>query len=155
MKNARSVLIVGCPLCANLSLAYFRDEPAYKLSPTGIRAYALEREASKLRKKLAEKGTKVRTFGFNLLSVLLGIPCYTTYVWRRMLLKASSGVDAVVTLCCSAGHVAIKDILKDKTRVVRGMKTLGSLSTSLSLRYFNVVVKKDKTFVMKGHRLRE
>lgn len=155
LKDARSVLIVGCPLCANISLAYFRDEPAYKLSLVGVRAYAIETETSKLRKELEKRGTEVRTFGFSILGVLSGSNCYMTYIKRRMLLKVSKGVDVVVTLCCTAGHVAIKDTLKGKTRVVRGMKTLGSLSTSLNLRNFNVVVKKERTFVIKGHRLKE
>lgn len=155
LKDARSVLIVGCPLCTNISLAYFRDRSAYKLSLFGIKAYAVETETSKLRRELEERGTKVRAFGLSMPSLLSGSNCYMTYVKRRMLLKASKGVDVVITLCCIAGHVAIKDILKGKTRVVRGMKTLGSLSTSLSLRNFNVVIKKERTFVIKGHRLKE
>jgi len=132
-EGYKSLAIVGCPACANYSLAYEKDEPVQKLitNETGSSSrlpVALMKEMNRLKGLLEDRGTNV--------VVEARPPVCTTTVDPELqwmgpqytdpeLVNRCSEVEAVVALCCACGVLGLKHRFGKDVKVVAGMKTEG------------------------------
>jgi len=123
----KSVAILGCPVCANSSIAYDKDIPLSRVllnKNTGetVRApVAIMEEANRLKTLLESKGTNVRV-------EVPFMPCVVSVEREqadRELAERCSQVEAVVTLCCAGGTLGIKRRLGKTVKVIPGMRTAG------------------------------
>ena len=128
VADFRSVVILGCTVCANSSIAFDRDVPLARLvddEGTGqvIREpVAVVEEAGRLQALLGEKGISTRV-------EMLPGPCVLSAdreVADSELVDRCADVEAVVTLCCAGGALGVERRLGKTARIIPGMKTVGS-----------------------------
>ena len=127
LEGAKSIILVGCPGCANTSL-YLKNDPEgsamLTISPTGFTAVSMKSEMDRLQRLLSLKGLNVDTFGGK---YPLGILCVPDKRGKHKIINNCQGYDAIVTLCCDGGTKSISKILKGK-KIVPAMKGAGILS---------------------------
>ena len=126
--DSRPVVILGCTVCANSSIAFDRDVPLAKLvvdesTEQAIREpVAVVEEAERLKALLEENGTDARV-------EMLPGPCVLS-AERELadseLVDRCADAEAVVTLCCSGGALGVERRFGKTTRIIPGMKTVGS-----------------------------
>jgi hypothetical protein len=146
LKGAKYVLIVACPLCANIGMAHLRGVPAYKLSLGGIKAYASMNEVARIREVLRNESIDTQSWGLNFFGTPL---CVVSSAKKRKLKKASRNFDAVLTLCCTGGHAGVEDSLEEGKKLVNGMQTVGVISTKIRMKGRKVLLVREKTRVFK------
>jgi len=138
MKNVESydsMTLVVCPVCANTSVGYQKNIPAFKRSvdeTTGeitlIRS-AITGEAYRIKNLLDEKDKDVKV-------EMYGAPCAMAmdkelprYVNGGdadiKLVEQCADTDVVLAFCCSVGVLGLKRRLGGSTRIVPCMKTIG------------------------------
>jgi len=130
-----SVAIVGCSGCANISMAYEKDQPISRITidettgkPRRLPHAVLE-QIGHLKKPLEEKGVNVTT------ETIMG-PCVYTDdsefakfgdpSWRDQFKERCANVEAFITLCCSGGVFGLKQLLEKDIRIVPGMRDAGT-----------------------------
>jgi hypothetical protein len=137
------ILLIGCPFCANLSLAYEKGKPAYKLTIRGIIAVAMEEELHALERKL-RKENSVKRWRQRVVSSPL---CAMSGRKQKALKNISERYTMILTLCCMAGHFSIKR--ETGKKVIPAMETAGVLSTSLRIKWNRIFVDRGKTKVIR------
>jgi len=141
-KGVESLVIVGCPYCANYSIAYEKDEPVQKLVIDGETGsvsrlpLAVINEANRLKGVLEDRGMSI---GVEIWPAL----CYMTsdsevYVrgpkWTAPeLVHRCEGAEAIVALCCAGGVAGLKQCFGGGVKVIPAMKTEGIAFMSYSL----------------------
>lgn len=141
-KGLNSVVIVGCPYCANFSIAYEKDEPVQKLvidEKTGGSSklpLAMMNETNRLKGILEGKGMSVGVEMWPPLciktsdsEIQMGGPQWTD----PELVSRCSGAEAIVALCCAGGVIGLKERFGKDLKVIPGMKTEG-----ISLLHFSL-----------------
>jgi len=136
----KDVLILACPYCASLSIAFFRDIPFYKFFLHPTCTFAGYSEAISIKKALEERGKRVKLFGLS----VLGSPfCTPSPVKELSIRRLAQSRDAVVVLSCVGGLVGIKQALQGKNncKVIHGMRTLGCGTFHLKWKFpFEILV---------------
>lgn len=158
----KSVAIVGCTACANMSIAYEKNMPAYMMSVdkttgrTTLLPTAMMEETNRLKNLLESKGINVRVEIWSPLCTLTHDNELPTSIggsqWADPeLANRCADADAVIALCCVVGMLGMKRRLGKAAKIVRGMKTVG-----LSQFYFTldeakefVHVDKDRSTVIR------
>jgi len=138
MKNVESydsVTLVVCPICANTSVGYQKNLPAFKRSidkATGEITFvrsAITGEAYRIKDLLDEKDKDVKV-------EMYGAPCVMAMdkeLPRNVkggdadikLFEQCANTDVVLALCCSVGVLGLKRRLGGSTGIMPGMKTIG------------------------------
>ncbi len=138
MKNVESydsMTLVICPICANTSVGYQKNLPAFKRSvdeATGEITFlrtAITGEAYRIKELLDGKDKDIKI-------EMYGAPCamaMDTELPRNLnggdadinLVEQCGDTDVVLALCCSVGVLGLKRRLAGSTRIVPGMKTSG------------------------------
>lgn len=138
MKNVESydsMTLVVCPVCANTSVGYQKNLPAFKRSvdeATGeitLIRLAITGETYRIKELLEEKDKDVKV-------EMYGAPCAMAIdkeLPRNLnggdfdikLVEQCAETDVVLALCCSVGVLGLKRRLGGSTRIVPGMKTIG------------------------------
>jgi hypothetical protein len=145
--DAKSVCIIGCPHCANQSIAYAKDmEIIGKVKMGGLAydPYALTQEANRIKNLLATKGITAKT---KIFGRTISPPCWMHEKERRMVATACENTHAAITLCCSSGCEGIKTALPKTVKVVPGMATIGTISAYLETKSGKDFLNKEKTKV--------
>ena len=141
-QGFKSLVIVGCPACANYSLAYEKDEPVQKLlidEKTGNSSklhFALMNEINRLKGLFEGVGVSV--------GVEIWPPVCTSTMNRELqmggpqwtdpeLVSRCSEVEVVVALCCAGGVLGLKHRFGKDVKVISGMKTEGISHLHFSL----------------------
>jgi hypothetical protein len=138
MKNVESydsMTLVVCPLCANLSVGYQKNLPAFKKSvdeTTGEITYirsAITGEAYRIKEILEEidKDVNVEMYGAPCVMAMdKELPGYVKGGDTDIkLFEQCADADVVLALCCSVGVLGLKRRFGGSTGIVPGMKTLG------------------------------
>ena len=141
-QGFKSLVIVGCPYCANFSIAYEKDEPVQKLvidEKTGGSTklpLAIMNESNRLKGILEGKGMSVGVEMWPPLcmktsdsEIQMGGPQWTDHE----LVNRCSGAEAIVALCCAGGVIGLKERFGEDLKVIPGMKTEG-----ISLLHFSL-----------------
>jgi hypothetical protein len=138
LEGAGSVLILGCPYCASLSLAYINDVPFYKPTRRITWSYGGLHHARLLADVLGGEGKKVEIAGLGFIGTPYCIPGPILKTWLRW---RSRGYDAVLVLSCTAGLVGVSRALGRSSKIVHGMRSLGCGTFELRLKPpFRVIV---------------
>ena len=148
VANAKSVCIIGCPHCANQSLAYAKNLAVIGKSSFGgliYKPYAVTQEAQRLKELFAAKGiaSSVKIF-----KKTESPPCWLHQKERSAVAKACEKADAAVTLCCNSGRRGIKAALPSTFKVIPALTTVGSITSYLDFKNGNDVMDKAKTQVV-------
>jgi len=159
-EDFTSVAIVGCAGCANISMAYEKDQPVHRITideTTGKPKrlpYALLEQIGHLKKLLEEKGANVTTEisgGMCMdtedseLSKLLGKPS-----WAGRLKERCANVEAFITLCCSGGVFCMRQRLGKDIKIIPGMRDAGTwqMLTKLDEKKEFIVIDRDRFTVI-------
>jgi hypothetical protein len=148
VADAKSICIIGCPHCANQSIAYAKNMSVIGKSSFGglfYKAYAITEEANRLKDLFATKGVASTVKIFKKID---SPPCWLHQKERNTIANACEKADAVVTLCCNSGRRGIKAALPSSFKVIPGMSTVGSITSYLTLKNGNDVMDKAKTEVV-------
>lgn len=132
----KSVAIVGCTACANNSIAYEKNVPAYVISVdkttgrTTLLPMAMMEETNRLKNLLESKGMTVRVEIWPPLCALTHEKELPTAIGGRQwadpeLANRCTDAQAVIALCCVGGLLGMKKRLGKAVKIVRGMKTVG------------------------------
>ena len=148
--EAKSIVIFGCPYCANQSIALSKGMSVIgKTSLGGIRytPYAVAQEANRIKELFESKG---KSADIQIYGPLASNPfCWMTEKGRSKIAKACENSDAAVALCCNLGREGIKSALPDSFKVISGMTALGQITAYLSTENGKIVLDKNKTKVFR------
>ncbi len=148
LENARSVLIILCPVCPQFSLAMQQDSPWIEFFKYGLKTGALEDHISAIRRPLEERGVQTSVF-----TTRLPIPmmCLWTKAQRKRLLKRAKDYEAAVVLGCDSAAFTARQVLKNiDCQVVAGMRTVGITNATVTHRFPMTFELQDKTRVQIG-----
>jgi len=153
--DAKSVCVIGCPYCANISIAYAKNMAIIgkvKMGGFAYDAYALTQEANRIKSLLATKGVSAQIKIPGRLNLPL---CQMTEKERRIVAEACQNTNAVVTLCCTSGYEGIRTALPESAKVIPGMATIGIISGYLETKKGKVLLNKEKTKAAKFKELKQ
>ena len=146
VENEREVVLLGCPVCANISL-YFQkapeDSPMLTLTPTGFRAVSMEKEVRRLVQVLNEKGLKVNSWVGKYPVVAMCVPDERN---RKKIIEKCKDCDAVISFCCDAGKKSLENLLPEK-KIIAGMNARGIMNASLKTKMVYANLSLDKKTV--------
>ena len=150
--DSKSITIIGCPYCANQSLAYDKDISIIGESSLGGlrgKVYVIAKEADRIKGLLESKGKSATV-------KIFGLPhwglCWQNGKDRKSVAKACENSHATIALSCFAGCEGIRSSLPESFKVIPGMFNVGTISAYLSVEMGKVVLDKAKT---KVHRFKE
>ena len=143
--DARRILLIGCPACANISYSIHRqgDGPILRFTLTGIKPVCVRDEARRISHLLAQGGASVDSW----LPNAPGAVCVLDESARKKLLKKGRDSDAVITLSCESGKENAKSIFPDK-KVVCAMNAKGILRGVMTRRLNNIYIDKQTIGVL-------
>ena len=143
--DARRILLVGCPACANIGYSIHREEdmPILRFSLTGIKPVCVRDEARRISHLLAKKGKSVDSW----LPNAPGAVCALDESARKKLLKKGQDSDAVITLSCESGKENVKSIFPDK-KVVCAMNAKGILRGVMTRRLNSIYIDRQTISVL-------
>ncbi len=131
--NARSVLIVICPVCPQLSFAMQEDEPWLDVFKHGLKTAALEDHIRSICDPLEARGARTGVFTMRL---PLPMMCLWTEGQRRRLLNRAKDFEVVVVLGCDSAAFTAQHVLKDSDcRVILGMRMIGITNATVAHRF--------------------
>ncbi len=153
--NEKSVCIIGCPYCANQSIAYSKDMSVIGKSSLGgltYKPYGVAQEANRIKELFEKKGVSasVKIFGFPTSPL-----CWLNQKDRNKISKACEKYDAAIALSCNAGSEGIKTALPEPFKVVPGMATVGTIAAYLSIQNGKVILDKTKTKVVRFKEMKQ
>jgi len=146
--DAKSIVILGCPNCANLSIAYSKNiTPVGKSSLGGLiyKPYAITQEASRVKTLLENKGKSAKIKIFSRTTSPL---CGMREKERRIVTETVKGKDAVITLCCTSGWHGVENAIPKSVKSIPGMKAVGIFYVHLNTEKGNEMLDKEKTKIM-------
>ncbi len=159
-EDFKSVAIAGCSGCANISMAYEKDQPISRITideTTGKPKrlpYALLEQIGHLKKLLEEKGVNVATETFMGMCMDTDdseyVKMFEAPSWTDGLEERCANVEAFITLCCSGGVFCMKQKLGKDTKIIPGMRDAGTwqvLSVLDEKKEF-VLIDRDKSTVI-------
>jgi hypothetical protein len=128
VAGLKSIVIVGCKLCANDSLAFDTDYPLGRFvvdKDTGNTTFLpipIEEEVKRLKNLLESKGMSVgtETLGYAVCEI-----SYQTESDISELAKLCAGTEAILSVSCVVGTLALKKQLGKALKIVPAMKTVG------------------------------
>jgi hypothetical protein len=153
--DAKKVIIIGCPHCANVCIAYAKNVPFAKsrggavLGMITSKPIALIQEANSIKELLERKGitTKVKILS------KLSPPCGMTEKGHQKIDEMCKDSDCVVALSCISGCLGMKSALPITCKIFPAMNTVGWLGTYRKIEKGNYIIDKQKSRVIyaKGH----
>ena len=121
--DARSVLIVACPVCPPVSLAMQTDTAWLDIFRHGVRTEAFDQLIDEVRASFHDRG--IRT-GATTLYAPSPMMCIWTRGQQRRMRRRARGYDAVVVLGCASAAVSVERALAGTgCRVVLAMRLTG------------------------------
>lgn len=148
--DAKRILLVGCPSCANVSYSIHKELPKelpiYKFTLTGIKAVYTKHEIDRMADLFAQKGLHVDSW---LPNAPAGI-CVLDEGARRNLFNRCRDINTIIALCCDSGTKNVEDILPGK-KVVGAMNARGLLTavTKTKMKIWKTFIDKETLYVEK------
>lgn len=124
----KSVVILFCKNCANLSIAYDKGVPVSRIltneetGETTQEPVAIIEETKRLQALIKSKGVNARV------EVWPGGPCFLNADNESDYMELAdrcTGAEAVVALCCVGGIPGPKRYLGKTAKIIPGMRTVG------------------------------
>ena len=148
LENARSVLIVLCPVCPQFSLAMQQDSPWIEFFKYGLKTGALEDHIREIRGPLEKRGVRTGVFTTRL---PLPMMCLWTNGQRKRLVKRAKDYETAVVLGCDSAAFTARQVLKNTNcQVIMGMRTVGITNATVTHRFPLTFELQDKTRVEIG-----
>ena len=144
--DAQSVLILGCPLCSNLSYCIQdkEDFPFSQFSLAGLKPLCVSNEADRLSSLLQQKGKAVEKMVFTGMTALCGLNEKAT----KKVKQKSENMDTIVTLSCDLGKEKIEELFPDK-KIVAGMDVVGIFGVTVIRKLNKYYIDRDKVIIKK------
>ena len=123
LRDARSVLIDGCPSCPTIRYALDGDLPLGAITIRGIESIGTRNEVDRLTRLLTTRNRNVESW-------IPRIPGHLCEIDRDQLRKASRRhrpVDAIVDLSCEAGKKNVEDGFQG-AKAICAMRAKGLIS---------------------------
>jgi hypothetical protein len=122
--DAKSILLAGCPSCANIGYYMHRekDRPIIKFTLKGIKSVCTKDEIDRISHLLMQKGVHVVSWLPNYPNAL----CVLDKGARKRLLNKGQDVDTILAMCCESGQENVANIFPDK-ELVGAMNAKGLL----------------------------
>lgn len=153
--HTKKVIIIGCPHCANVCIAFAKNIPFAKSRGGALfgmitsKPTAIIQEANYLKEMLESEGinTKVKILG------KLLPPCGMSEKGHRKIASICKDFDCVIALSCISGCLGMKNALPKTCKIFPAMNTVGWLETSSKIEKGNFIIDKQKSRVIyaKGH----
>ncbi len=145
LENARSVLIVSCPVCPPVSLAMQKNSPFIDFFKSGLKTRALEEHIKEIREPLEQRGIRTGVFAKY---VPLPTMCLWTKGQRNRLLKSAKEYDAVLVLGCDSATYTVQQALKDTDcQVIQAMRVIGITNATVKFQFPMTLHLQDKARV--------
>lgn len=133
LEGFKSVLIVSCPMCPQMSLAIQKEKPFIEFFKHGLKTEAFEDYIKSIREPLEQRGIQTGVFTTRLPSPLM---CLWTKGQRRRLLKYAKDYEAVLVLGCHSATYTVQDALKDTDcKVFQGMRMKGLTNATMEIEF--------------------
>ena len=133
LENVRSVLIVFCPVCPQVSLAMERRSPLIEFFKTGLKTAAFGDYVREIREPLERRGVRTGEF-----AIYGPVPtmCLWTSGQRNRLRKRAQGYEAVLVLGCESSVRTAERALEGlDCTVVSGMRVVGITNAVVKYRF--------------------
>ena len=123
--DAKQILLIGCPICPNMSCAARRqdDLPVIKFTLRGIKPLCIGDEMRRASRLLTSKGASVDSWLPNPPKGL----CVLEERERRKLSKRGQNSDVAMTFCCETGKKNVESMMPN-------MEVLGAMNAKGLLR---------------------
>ena len=131
IEDAKSVLIVSCPMCPATSFAIRTNTPFIDLLEHGVTTPAYEEYLRSVQDSLEKSGVRSAVFTTRLPSPLM---CVWTEAQHEKLLRHAEGFDAALVMGCSSALRTAEDALKHTDcRVILGMRMKGIANATMEI----------------------
>lgn len=147
VSGFKSVLIIGCNACLNDSLAFHTDQPLAKIISDGntsvpdFQPMLIDNELIRIRKLLENSGLSTRIESM----VPVCEISFLTEPFISKLVKLSTEIEAILSVSCIAGTLALKKQLGKVFKILSATKTLGIFQPSKFLDESRKFIYLDKT----------
>lgn len=133
LEEFKSVLIVSCPMCPQMSLAIQTEKPFMEFFKHGLKTEAFEDYIKSIREPLEQRGIQTGVFTTRMPSPLM---CLWTKGQRRRLLKCAKNYEAVLVLGCHSATYTVEDALKDTDcKIFQGMRMKGLTNATMEIEF--------------------
>lgn len=118
----KSILIVGCSVCANISCSYYREEAEPAMS-IGLKPLALAKEIEIISPELKKKYDSVDSINIKGL-------CGISEKSKKKIASKAKDADTIIVMSCPGGLKAVESYFDNKKLVV-GMDVKGFKSPKI------------------------
>lgn len=133
LENFKSVLIVSCPICPQISLAMQTQKPFIEFFKHGLKTEAFEDYVKSIREPIEQRGIRTGVYTTLVPSPMM---CLWTKGQRSRLLERAKNYEAVLVLGCHSATDTVKDALKDTDcKVFQGMRMKGLTSGTMKIEF--------------------
>ena len=133
LEDFKSVLIVSCPICPQISLAMQQKTPLFNFFKYGLKVPAFEDYIRSIRGSLEERGIRTGLYTGFMPSPLM---CLWTEGQRQDLVKHARGYDAVLVLGCHSATYTVEEALKGTDcKVLQGMRMKGLTNATMKFEF--------------------
>ncbi len=128
VADAKSILAVACPSCANIGYHLNRKEnhPIIKFTLKGIQATCSKSAADQLSDTLSKNGKESDTLVFNYPNAV----CMLSEKDRMRLTNIGNSKDTIIAMCCESGQKNLANIFPNH-KIIGGMNAKGILKGKL------------------------
>jgi hypothetical protein len=143
IADANDLLLVGCPICSNLSYGIQQkedDSPCIKITPKGGKPIYVTKEVDRMLSLLQEKGKTVKKHVFNFPGGLCAFNDKDVKKFR----PKTEGSSTIVTFSCELGKERMETVFPDK-QVIGAMNAVGIFGAPINQKLNRLYLDRDKT----------
>jgi hypothetical protein len=128
VESGTRLLIIGCPICANICYARDTERPIWSIDWKGINANSIRWEIERLSALFRQKGVEVSTY---VRRIPLSL-CLADNWGQSVLRKKAQSFDKILVMSCEAGQKAMGSLL-GSPRIIGGMHANGLLRMDIDI----------------------
>ncbi len=140
--DAKRILVVGCPFCANVSYSLHKKLPLYEFTSAGVEAVGTRDEIHRMAQILAQRGLTVDSW----LPSFPASLCMLDEGARKNLFNRCQDIDTIITLSCETGTKSVGDVARGK-RVVGAMNARGLLAGVTKAEMGNLSIDEETVYI--------
>ena len=141
--DMQDLLLVGCPICANLSYGIQQEEddfPCMKITLKGGKPIYVTKEVDRILSLLKEKGKTVKKHVFNFPG---GVCAFNDKDVKKFRPKTENASE-IVTFSCELGKERMETVFPDK-RVIGAMNAVGIFGAPINQKLNRLYLDREKT----------
>jgi len=143
IADANNLLLVGCPICSNLSYNLQQEEddlPCMKMTLKGGKPIYVTKEIDRMLSLLQERGKTVKKHVFNFPGGLCGFNDKDVKKFRPKTEKSGT----IVTFSCELGRERMETVFPEKM-VIGAMNAVGIFGAPINQKLNRFYLDRDKT----------